>query len=76
MLYCLPVITEADKYRATSFQVGSFALMTPLGRLILDLRDFTLYDLNIMFLLYVLLSLFFFYAGIILLVRGLEILEK
>ena len=67
---------EADKYRAQLFQVSGLALMTPVGKIYLSLLDIGLKDLTLKFFFYFLTSLFLVYLGIILIMRGFEILEE
>lgn len=66
---------NGDKYRAQILQVGGFALLTPLGQIYLGLVNLDLDDINLKFIIYLLASFLIGYVGIILFVRGIEILE-
>ena len=70
------MITEKDKYRAQFFQIGAFALMTPLGKVFLDLRETSFKDFNLWFLGYFILALMFFMCGIICATVGIIYLEE
>lgn len=71
----MSMITEKDKYRAQFHQICGLALMTPLGKFIIDLRFLTLKDLNLKLLLCVIFYLFLFTCGNIIAGRGIEFLE-
>ena len=65
-----------QKYRATMFQLGGFALMSPLGKIILNALDFSLKDLfTVKFTIYFLIAFLLFCVGIIFMARGLNVLE-
>lgn len=66
---------DVQKYRASTFQIAGFALMTPLARIVLELEHIKLTAINLQQILYLLLAVFFFVSGIILLARGMEILQ-
>ena len=68
--------SDLQKYRANMFQIAGLSLMTPVGKLVLDFLKFSLSDLNLQFLAYVIFSSFLFYVGIIFLFKGDEILER
>jgi len=70
------MITELQKYRAQVFQILGFALMTPLGKFVLDLKDIKLENINLWFFLYLFISLFLTYLGIICIFKGEEKLEE
>ena len=70
------MILEVDKYRAQFFQIGGLCLMSPLGKLILDLPDFNFIKFGIRLLIYVPFSIMLFYFGMIVILHGMEILEK
>ena len=70
------MITEKDKYRAQFFPISAFGLMTPLGSVVLDLRVISWSDIDLHFLLYLLLSLFLFACGMILATAGITYLEE
>lgn len=70
------MVLEENKYRAQILQIGGFALMTPAAKIYLSILDFKLSDLSVKFFIYSLVSMFFLYLGIILLVRGIEMLKE
>lgn len=67
---------DIQKYRAQFFQIAGFALMSPFGRFILDLKDMKLKDANLWVLFCFLLSIILSYIGIIFLLKGEEHLEE
>lgn len=71
----LNMADDVQKYRAITFQAAGFALMTPLARIVLELEYLRLNALGLQFFLYVFLALFLFFSGIILIARGMEVLE-
>lgn len=70
------MVTEADKYIAQGCLIGTFALMSPTGHLVLNLLHLKLSDINIAFVLYILFALFLFFVGIILFAKGYSLLES
>lgn len=70
------MVTDKDKYRAQFFQICAFALMTPLGKIFLDLREMSFEDFNMWLLGYFMLALFFFICGIILATIGIIYVEE
>ena len=67
---------EKDKYRAQFFQIGAFALMTPLASVIMDLKNISWEDINIRFFLFSSLSLILFVCGMIAATFGIIYLEE
>ena len=70
------MITEEDKHLAGLFEIGGFALMTPLGKLVLDLPNIGWSDLTIKFFIILLIYCVLFYFGIIFLVKSIERVEE
>jgi len=69
------VITEEQKYRAYTFNIAGFALMTPLARIVADpLATFKEYGLN-GFIVFFIFCLFLFFAGIVFISIGRGILD-
>ena len=70
------MITEGKKYRAYTLNVSGFALMSPLGRIVLEpvstFNEFGAFGL----ICYLLLALGLTYIGISVVVRGCDILES
>lgn len=77
MVYTLAMVTELDKYRAQYFQISGFCLMSPLGKIILNLFDYELKEiLTIKFLICSVIALLLFYLGLVLIFKGEEKLEE
>lgn len=69
------VITEEQKYRAYTFNIAGFALMTPAGKVVLDFANI-IKDLGyIGFFAYVLTSLLLFILGLTFIELGRSILN-
>jgi len=66
---------DLDKYRAYTFQIAGFCLMTPLGKLILNVPEYELCDLNTKFFIFLIFSLILFYFGMIFIFKGGKYLE-
>ena len=66
------MLKEENKYFAEILKIAGFALMTPLGKIVLNISEIDLFKLNIFFFVNLLISLVLFYFGIIFLIRGLE----
>ncbi len=70
------MIKEIDKYSAEIFKIAGFALMSSFGRIVIQpsvvLNEFGLKG----FIFYTILSLFLFFIGIIILIKGYDILDK
>lgn len=62
--------TEKDKYRAQFFQIGAFALMTPLAKMFLEARFMHLKDYNLSFFLFGVAYILLFILGFILATIG------
>ncbi len=69
------MVTEVQKYRAQFFQILGLACLTPIGRIFLSIPNISLKDFNVKFLIYCIASVLLIYLGIILIVRGIEVLE-
>ncbi len=70
------MIEEYNKYRAQLFQVAGLSLFAPLGRIFIDIKEIKLIDLNIAFLVHILISLSLSYFGIILIDKGFNSLQR
>lgn len=66
--------SEANKHRASTIQIAGFALMTPFGNFIVNLRNYELLNLGLEEVLILLFHFFLAYLGIICLSRSLELL--
>lgn len=68
--------TEEQKYRAYTFNISGFALMTPFGKICLDpLTFFKQYEL-VGSVIYILISFGLFISGFMLIEFGRDILYK
>lgn len=70
------MVSEVQKYRANMFQIAGFGLTSPFGKVVLNFSEYKLLDMNLQFLLNLLLSLLLFVLGIMLLIKGMETLEE
>ena len=70
------MIKESDKYRAQFHQICGLALMTPVGSIIMDIRNLTFKDFSFYFLGCLIFYLFLFICGNIIVGRGIEFLEE
>ena len=70
------MIKDGDKYKASYFQVGAFSCMTPLGKVILDIKEMNQASFTPAFFIHIVVALILFYFGIILLRKGLYVLEE
>ncbi len=70
------MITEEDKHLAGILEICGFGLMSPLGKLVLDLPDTEWADLKTKFLIIFLFYSLLFYLGIILLAKSVEKVEE
>ena len=68
-------MTTYDEYRADTFRICGLALMTPFGKWILDLPNLKLDGINIQSIISFGLNIILFYFGIILVLKGFEIME-
>ena len=72
----LPMISEGEKYRAQSFNISGFALMSLFGRIVMQpLETFKEYGL-IGFICYTITSIMFFIFGVILIQMGYEATDE
>lgn len=69
------MISEVQKYRAQFFQIVGLAFMTPFGKLTLKIFNLEPIAINLYLFIASLLSLFCLYFGIILIVKGIDVLE-
>lgn len=70
------MVKDSDKYRSTMFQISGFALMSPTGKVIMNIYDYGFGEFfTFKFLMCLLVDFVLFCIGIILLLRGFEILE-
>ncbi len=67
---------DIQKYRAQFFQISGFCFMSPFGKLVLGIPGYKLSDFNFLFIIYIVISLFLFYLGIIFMFKGEEHLEE
>ena len=74
-MYTIKAMATYDEYRADTFRVFGLALMTPFGKWVLDLPNLKLDVLNIQSIICFVLNLILFYFGIILVLKGFEIME-
>lgn len=69
------MVLEVQKYRAQFFQILGFSFMTPCGKMILNLFDLEPSYLSLKFLILFIISPTFAFLGIILNVKGINVLE-
>jgi len=67
--------SDGNKYRAELLKIVGFSFMAPLGKVILNIPDYTYEDINLKFFIFCLLSLVLLYIGIIVLRRGIYMNE-
>ncbi|MBI3590750.1 MAG: hypothetical protein HY094_05140 [Candidatus Melainabacteria bacterium] len=70
------MVSEVQKYRAQFFQVLGFSFMTPIGKIVLDAIDMEQSDLTFKLLIYTGVALILASLGIILNLKGMEVLEE
>lgn len=70
------MITDKDKYRAQCYQIGGFALMSPLGKTIMDLRSMSPGDYSFVFFVYCIGYITLFLCGMLLIDKGLYFLDE
>jgi putative Mn2+ efflux pump MntP len=70
------MIYEDRKYQAELFKIGGFALMTPLGKYIIDLLQAGVINFKINPVISFVASFLLFLLGVIMLQRGFEKLRK
>lgn len=66
---------DIQKYRAMTFQLAGFALMSPFGNLIIKAFELELLKMGLKLLIFILIYLLLFCGGIILITKGMSILE-
>ncbi len=70
------MIKEVDKYGAEIFKIAGFAFMSPFGRIIVQ-PSVVFNELGlIVFIFYMIFSLFLFFIGLLVLIKGHGILDK
>ena len=70
------MISEGGKYRAQTFNIGGFALMSLFGRIMMQpLETFKEYGL-IGFICYTVLGIILFILGVLLIQRGYEAIDE
>ena len=70
------MIKEIDKYCAEIFKIAGFTLMTPFGRVVLQ-PSVVFNELGLTgFIFYMIFSLFLFFLGAIMFLKGYDILDK
>ena len=70
------MVTKRDEFVAEIFKIAGFAMMTPLGKFILDFPYLKKENININMIIYIIISVALCYFGIIVALRGIDILEK
>ena len=66
------IISEEDKQISEVFKIAGFSLMSPLGKVILDIPGYKLYPVNLMYMGFIAVSLILFYIGIIVVVKSVD----
>ncbi len=69
------MVAEAQKYRAQFFQIVGFSLFTPFGKMMMDIFDLKFEKLSMIFFIFLSISAIIGFVGIILITKGLEVLE-
>ena len=70
------MVKEVDKYSAEILKIAGFALMTLFGRVALQ-PTVVFNELGLTgFIFYIIFSLFLFFIGVLMLVKGYDILDK
>ena len=70
------MVSEVQKYRAQFFQIMGLIFMTPFGKLTLKIFNLEPITINLYLFVASLLSLLCLYFGIILIVKGMDVLEE
>lgn len=65
-----------QEYRSQIFQISGFALMSPLGKFILDLKDTELENMDLWYFICLLIAFVLFCFGIISILKGEKKLEE
>ena len=63
------MITE-EEYLAEIYTIAGFALMSPMGKFVLDIPTLSVNSFNYPFFIYLFLSILLFFIGFILLLNG------
>ena len=63
------MITE-EEYLAEIYKVAGFALMSPMGKFVLDIPTLSVNSFNYPFFIYLFLSILLFFIGFIMLLSG------
>ena len=66
------MISEDQKYRSEAFRISGFALMTPIGKLVLDVIGSNFANLSSALIPGFMVSFLLFLGGIIMIQRGYE----
>ena len=70
------MIKEIDRYGSEIFKIAGFAFMSPFGRIIVQ-PSVVFNELGLVaFIFYMIFSLFLFFVGLIVLIKGYDILDK
>ena len=67
--------SDVQKYKAQFFQISGFALMSPLGKMVLNIFELKEITFSTIFFILFGIALVMFAGGIMLTARGLEHLE-
>ena len=65
-----------EEYLAEVYKIAGFALMSPMGKLILSIPDISADSLNYQFLIYIGLSIVLFLIGFIMILNGYGIVYE
>ena len=63
------MITE-EEYLAEIYKIAGFALMSPMGKFVLDIPTLSVDSLNYPFFIYLFLSILLFFIGFIMILNG------
>ena len=63
------MITE-EEYLAEIYKIAGFALMSPMGKFVLDIPTLSVNSLNYPFFIYLFLSILLFFIGFIMILNG------
>ena len=70
------MIDEPNKYRAQLFQITGLSFFAPIGKIFIDIKELRIDDLNLAFLIHLIVSLYLGYFGMILISKGYEVLKE
>ncbi len=65
-----------EEYLVEVYKIAGFALMSPIGKFILDIPDLNVDSLNHQFFIYLFLSILLFLIGFIMLLNGYAIVYE